>query len=313
MIVDAHTHILDKDWLPDLWWDALAEIYVHELQRLGTKVTKDDVKRMIFPQFYDPNGDKLLKEMDRAGIDVSIVFAVDFGLALGEPRVSIEEQNRRIAKLQDKHPDRIVALFTIDPRRPSAVDLFETAVKEWGMRGLKLHPGAGFYPNSKEVYRMLEKARELRVPVLFHTGQVVQPLRSKYCDPIYIDDLLIDFHDLTIQVAHLSFGWRYELFHMGSTKTNLVADFSGWQLTARNNPTFFCQVLREAIDAFGPDRILFGTDGPYLRAAMPDKDFVNFIRTLPEKAPAGIKFTEKEINMILGENAARIYGIEIKK
>ncbi|MBS7288363.1 MAG: amidohydrolase [Candidatus Freyarchaeota archaeon] len=309
LVVDAHTHIVDEGWMPKKWWDELAKVYVHALGEIGVSMTVDQVKSQIFPNFYDPDASKLIREMDAAGIDVSVICPLDYGLALGDPPTPIEEQNQIFAEVQKKHPKRIIAFVSVDPRRPDAEKIVRAGLEELGLRGLKLHPASGFYPNDPCVYKLLSIAKEFNVPVLFHTGQIVQPLRSKYCNPIYLDDVLLDFPELTVQAAHMSFGWRHELFHMGATKTNLVVDFSGWQIIARSNFKTFCEALRECMDEFGASRVLFGTDGPYLRAAMPDKDFVEAVKNLPKKAPEGITFTEKEIEAIMGGNAKRIYKL----
>ena len=76
---------------------------------------------------------------------------------------------------------------------------------------------------------------------------------------------------------------------------------------AKVNYRKFCQVLRQALDRLGKDRVLFGTDNPFVAALMPTKEYADLIKDLPKQAPDGIVFTEAEINAILGENAARLY------
>ena len=39
------------------------------------------------------------------------------------------------------------------------------------------------------------------------------------------------------------------------------------------------------------------------------KDYIQLIKDLPYKAPAGIHFTKAEVDAILGENAASLLGI----
>ena len=247
--------------------------------------------------------------MDRAGIDMTVILIQDFGLALGEPKVSIEEQNQIYAEIQKKYPNRILAFAGVDPRRPIAEELIRKSFEDWNMSGLKFNSSSGFYPNSKEVYKLLDIAKEFKKPVLFHTGEMVTPLRSKFCDPIFLDDVCIDYPDLWIQAAHMGFGWRHNLFHLGSCKPNLTVDIAGWQGSARDNYYEFCSTLRLCLDEFTSERVLFGTDNPYFRAILPDKKFVNLIKRLPTKAPEGIKFTQEEVDFILGGNAQRIFGI----
>lgn len=309
MIVDFHYHVVDREWYHENWWNGLAQSAVPVLRSVGIEMNAEQIEEIMVPQISDPTGEKLISNMDQAGVDTTVILPLDFGIEVGEPSVSYHEQNRIFADLQKKHPGKIVAFAGVDSRRPDAKNVIRRAIEEWGCRGLKLHPGSGYYPNNRDTYQLLEDIADLKVPILFHTGQVTMPLRSKYCDPIYLDDLLLDFPELTFVAAHLSFGWREGLFHMAGTKANLMVDISGWQPTAARNPKEFCHTLRRALDSFGSERVLFGTDGPYYQAIMPDKEFINLIQNLPEKAPDGLKFTREEIDAVLGGNAKRLLGL----
>jgi predicted TIM-barrel fold metal-dependent hydrolase len=311
MIIDAHCHLTDKNWHADRWWDEIAKIYAIGLKHKGLgEMSLDMIKGKLFKPLYDPNGKDLLKQMDRAGIDKTVVFALDTGLAIGEPEVPIEEQNRVLSEVQEKNPERIISYVTIDPRRPKAEEFVRKAFVEWNMKGLKIHPSSGFYPNSKETFKLLNIASEFKKPVVFHTGQIAQPLRSEFTNPIYLDDVCLKYPDLTIQASHMGWGWGQVLFFLGLFKTNIVVDFSGWQHTAMTDYEKFCVTLRDCMNRVTPERVLFGTDNPYLRAAMPDKTWVQMVKDLPEKAPKGIEFTEEEVELILGGNAQRIFGID---
>jgi predicted TIM-barrel fold metal-dependent hydrolase len=294
------------------WWNELAKLYVKPIkQLLGMDMTPQQLIDQLLPSLLDPTGEKLIAQMKNAGIDMTVACALDYGLALGDPKVSIEEQNQIFAGIQKKYPKKILAFASVDPRRPNADKLIRRCFEEWKMSGLKLHPASGFYPNSKEVYKLLDIAREFKKPVLFHTGQIVQPLRSKYCAPMFLDDVCLDFPELWIQAAHMGFGWRYELYHMGSCKMNLTVDFSGWQQIAKNNYHEFCASLRECLDEFTPERVLWGTDGPLLEVVMSSKDYIQIIKDLPVKATEeGIKFTQEEVDLMLGGSAQKIFGVK---
>jgi predicted TIM-barrel fold metal-dependent hydrolase len=107
----------------------------------------------------------------------------------------------------------------------------------------------------------------------------------------------------------MSEGWSGNLFCMAHYKPNLATDFSRWQIAARNDYPHFCKCLREALDSFGAERVIFGTDGPYLRLFLADRDYVQMIKDLPTQAPEGISFTEAEVEAVLGGNAKRILGL----
>jgi hypothetical protein len=153
---------------------------------------------------------------------------------------------------------------------------------------------------------VLEKVAELGVPLTCHTGQLgAAPLRGKYGDPIHLDDVTQEFPNLTITAGHMAFGWHEQLFYLAGLKYNIMTDVSAWQDVAKFNFRKFCTVLRQALDRLGKDRVLFGTDNPFVSALMSTKEYADLIKGLPQNAPEGIAFTEDEVNAILGGNAAR--------
>ena len=312
MIIDAHCHLADEKWLPAKWWERIALVAVPILEKMGmVGVTPEAILKDILPgMLFDPSGEKQLQAMDEAGIDKAVLFTVDYGVLLGEATVPIEDVNKAFADLGRKYPDRFITLVNVDTRRPNALDLVKRAVDEWGMRGLKLHPASGFYPNDKATYAVLEFIAEKKLPVVTHTGAIVQPLYSKYCDPIWLDEVCVDFPELNVVAAHMGHGYRDQLFHLGACKTNLWTDISDNQRRAAHEYDIFVKAVRSALDNFSAERVMFGTDGPYLRTVLSDADYVRLIKDLPQKSPDGITFTEEEIQAVLGGNAARLFNID---
>lgn len=310
MIIDIHTHLFVEGWLPRGFFHGVARFITHEFKKQGIHQSNEEVGDALLEGSSDPDAAMLLAEMEEAGIDVSVIFPVDFGLALGDPEVSISEVNRLYAELGRKHPDKLIPFATVDPRREGAADLFEKCVTDWGMRGLKLHPSAGFYPNQKEVYPLLETAQAHNLPVIIHSGSMMVPLRSKYSQTIHLDDLGVDFPDLPIIAAHAGgmFGHR-QMLSLMSIKLNFMADFSAWQIYAQRDYNGFCRALRDFLNFTEPERILFGSDSPSFRSIMSNADWVQLIRDLPKKSPDGITFTEDEIGLVLGGNAQRLLGL----
>jgi len=304
MIVDIHCHIWTKEWLPSRFVEELARLLA---PLMGTPLEK--IEQDFLPQYWDPDGEKLLQRMDQAGIDKAVILPLDFGLGMGEPQVSIEEQNRAYAQIAQKYPDRLIPFASIDPRRPNSPDLLKRWVEEWGLKGLKLHPAAGFYPNEKIAYQLIERAAEMNLPLIVHTGPVPPPLRSKYCQPIHLDDIMVDFPRLKVNAAHLGFCWWSELASLASMNLNLCIDIAGWQPVAHHNYHNFCLTLRHVLDTAGPAKVHFGTDGPVFAPLLPDRDFIQLIKDLPEKAPPGLSFTREEVEGILGNNARSFLGI----
>jgi predicted TIM-barrel fold metal-dependent hydrolase len=310
MIIDIHTHLFVDGWVPKEFFHGVARFITHENAKQGIHQSNEEVGDYLLQAGSDPDAEMLLAEMAEAGIDKSVIFPVDFGLTLGDPEVPIDEVNRRFAELGKRHPDKLIPFCSVDPRREGAADLFEKCVCEWDMKGLKLHPCAGFYPNQKEVYPLLEIANHKKLPVIIHSGHMMVPLRSKYSQVIHLDDLGVDFPDLPIIAAHAggSFGYKQMLSLMG-IKVNIMADVSSWQVYVQKDYPGFCRILREFIDFTEIERIFFGSDSPSFRSMMSNTDWIQLIRDLPRNAPEGIDFTEAEIKLILGGNAQRLLGL----
>lgn len=310
MIVDIHTHLFGKGWIPKEFFYGIARFITHEFAKNGIQESNEAVGESIMETSDDAEAESLLAEMDESGIDKSVLLPIDFGLVMGDPEVSIEQVNKNHAALAQKHPDRLIAFAGVDPRRETAVDIFKKCIEEWGMKGLKLHPTCGFYPNQKEVYPLLEKAFEWKIPVIIHSGSMMVPLRSKYSQPIHFDDLGADFPDLPIIAAHSGGVFGYpQMISVMNTKLNILSDISAWQIVATKNYSFFCRALRELMDFTEPERILFGSDSPSFRSVMAGKDWVRLIKDLPQKATEGTTFKEEEISALLGGNAQKLLNL----
>jgi len=307
MIIDIHTHLFGA---PRKFFHGVARYITHEFAKQGIHESPEEIGDSLMESGDDPEAEGLLAVMELAGIDKSVLLPADFGLELGEAELSIEEINKSYAQLAQKHPDRLIAFVGVDPRRTNALDIFKKGIEEWGMRGLKLLPSSGFYPNQKEVYPLLEKACEWKIPVLIHSGATMVHMRSKYSQALYFDDLAVDFPHLPIIAAHgggvLDHAQMLSIMHL---KLNIMIDISGWQITATKNYPYFCRTLREFMDFTEPERIFFGSDRPGLSTVMSNEDWVALIRNLPQKAANGITFKEEEITALLGTNAQKLLNL----
>jgi predicted TIM-barrel fold metal-dependent hydrolase len=302
MIIDVHTHLCDRDGVAKPFWDGWVEVSALRVNRPVEKIQKR------LPEFWDISGDMIVKDMDAAGIDKSVLLAIDWGLArhLGELKLSVEEINRVYADAVKKHPRRLIAFAGIDPRRNDAVSLIEKFLNEWGMKGIKLHTAAGFYPNDKACYHIYEKALEYGIPVLLHTGEVLKPLYFKYCQPIYVQEVAVDFPDLPIILAHTGGCWYPEAVAICNNSTNVYLDLSVWQPRLLR-PLEFYRALRTLLDSLPWQRVLFGSDYPFLKLLVNQERWVKAFTELPDWVKErGIEFRDEEIGGIMGGNAARL-------
>lgn len=305
-IVDVHSHLWAEDWLPERWWTNLVDIVVRENEKQGQHIDRSTVRDRYLPTYWDPDGEQLLARMDEAGIDRQVVFPIDWGLHLGDPPTPIEDVNRHVADIAADHAE-LDSFATIDPRRDGAVEFLERALGDWGMTGLKLHPTAGFHLHDEETYRLLEVATDYDVPLLTDSGPISAPLYSKYSRPIHVDEVLVDFPDLPVIVAHMSLGWWRDLLAIADMKvnTNLHVDVSGWQERAPHAPEEFATAVRGFVDALGADRVHFGTDDPVFDPVYPKEDWIAHVEGLADR-DADPTFTRAEVAAILGGGASSL-------
>lgn len=81
-------------------------------------------------------------------------------------------------------------------------------------------------------------------------------MRLKYSNPMYIDDVAVDFPDMKIILAHPSFPWQEEALSVATHKPNVYIDLSGW------SPKYFPPILVRYVNTILQDKMLFGSDWP---------------------------------------------------
>lgn len=306
-VIDAHTHLYGAEMAPPYWYEAMAA-YGSTLS--GRPAA--EVRRTIEEDWFDPNGDRLVADMDSAGIERSVVYLLDFGLYGGvDDAVSLERRYELFASAVARHPDRLVFYGGIDPRRPDAVRLIERAHAGLGLAGVKIWPPAGVYPNEPSCYRIYERCAELGLPVVIHTGQEIGPLRSECTQPIFADQPANDFPELTFVLAHAGMAWWQEAAEIAWHHHNVILDIAYWQAKYLRSPERFAEELRGLITTAGKRRVIFGTDWPALRKVRrvkPDT-WVKVLRSLPDEPLGGVSFEREEIDLLLGGNAEAALGL----
>ena len=227
----------------------------------------------------------------------AVIFPVDAERETGYRRYN----NYEVAEAAAKHSDILIPFASIDPAKGKlgareARDL----VENHGIQGFKFHPTMqGFYPNDRNAYTLYEAIADTGKPALFHTGQTGvgsgmpggNGMRLKYSNPMYIDDVAVDFPDMPIILAHPSFPWQEEALSVATHKPNVYIDLSGW------SPKYFPPILIRYANTMLREKMLFGSDWPMIA---PEKWLAAF-----EKA----EFRDEVRPLILKENAMRLLGV----
>jgi uncharacterized protein len=224
----------------------------------------------------------------------AVIFEIDAETTSGEPYVG----NDYVASIVQKYPEQFMGFASVDPWKGKlAIRELERSVKDLGLRGLKLHPTTqAFFPNDTRFYPLWQKATELGIPVLFHSGQTGVGsgtpggggYKLKYAHPLLLDDVAADFPDLTIIMAHPAVPWQEEQLAVALHKGNVYIDLSGW------SPKYFRPVLVQYISSLLKEKALFGSDYPVLQ---PDRWLRDFDQ---------LELKEEVRRKILLENAQKV-------
>jgi len=306
VIIDVHYHFVRLPADEGMARNML-EGLLSGAERLGMKKSLDEVMPLYRDYMDDTQCDKLVKRMDASGINITVINVVD-NIDFGLDNERVMHINRYCSKAAAKHPGRIIALAGIDPRRPDAPALFRQCIEEFSMKGLKWHPDDGYYPNSEESYAVLEVANEFGLPLLTHCSPLPTS-RAKYAHPIHLDDITIDFPNIDIIAAHMGYMWWRDWAALAQFKKNIYGDLAMWDLMAESRPKIFRRYLREILDMVGPDQVLFASDGPMHEPHVSKQRWVEIIKALSTDSADGIKFSDEEVEAILGGNAARVFKL----
>jgi predicted TIM-barrel fold metal-dependent hydrolase len=137
----------------------------------------------------------------------------------------------------------------------------------------------------------------------------MKPLHFKYCQPIYVQEVAMDFPELPIVLAHTGGCWYPEAVAICNNSTNVYLDLSLWQ-SRLLRPLEFYRALRALLDSVSWQRVLFGSDYPYLKLLVSQERWVKAFTEIPDCIKeSGIEFRNEEIEGIMGGNAARILGL----
>jgi uncharacterized protein len=159
--------------------------------------------------------------------------------------------NREVARIVRRDPRRFYGYAMVHPSRDAGrVDLMvREAVERWGFRGIKVHRH-----DARITREICETARRLAVPILYDVMGEASG----------IDLIAPEYPDVSFIIPHLgsfSDDWRAQrvVVDQLGRYPNVHADTSGVRRF---------DLLVEAVAAGGPEKILFGTDGPWLHPAV---------------------------------------------
>lgn len=225
----------------------------------------------------------LIERCDRAGIEKCVVHSV------ATKPGQVPKINAFLSQTAAQYPDRFIPFGTV---HQDCEDM-EAVVDELcalGFKGIKLHPviqGAAL--NDPRFMRLYEACRG-RLMILFHAGDD----RCIHSNPDQIVPVLQAFPDITFIGAHLGgyLVWDEAVQKLAGKFDNLYVDCSSSSFTMTRDR------FRGYIEAFGTDRVVYGSDYPMW-------DTAKEVKVLTE-----LGFSDRILSDIYWNNAARILNIE---
>jgi len=199
-----------------------------------------------------------LKFMDVSGIDramlINYVAPEVIGFTSGV--------NQWVADYVQEDETRLLSCGSLHPRHTTNVLADVEQILRLGLKMIKIHPPHQLlFPNDylsgvKELEIIYRAAEANGVPVMFHTGTSIFPgARNKYGDPIYVDDVAVDFPKLKILLAHGGRPlWMQTAFFLVRRHPNVYLDISG--IPPKTLLKYFPRLDEIA------HKTLFGTDWP---------------------------------------------------
>lgn len=223
----------------------------------------------------------LLGEMDRAGIDVSVIQPVATNAR------SVSKVNEWAASLAS---ERMVPFGAMHPDLEDPAAEIER-MKALGLRGFKLHPEfQEFAPDEPRLRPVFSAAESLGMIVLIHAG--ADPAYSTVRGSATAFVRMLDAHPaLTAILAHLGGyeHWEQVREHLVGRDVYLDTAYTLGHLPDEE----FVAIVRE----HGVERVMFGTDAPW----------TDSVRELEHMRSLG--FSGDELDRLLWRNAAELLGM----
>lgn len=242
-VTDVHVHIQP--------WRQLTPA-VMDVMRRG----KEEHWNFLLAIMDDPRA--LLEVMDRSGIwRVGIVNYPSPDLMGFD-----DSTNAFAARYAEADRTRILPYGGVHPRFVKDPAAAVDELVAMGTRCLKIHPSHqlvhanGYVMGLDALGRIYRRCEERGLPVMVHTGTSVFPgARNRFGNPLELDDVAVDFPDLTIIMAHGGRPlWMDEAFFVLRRHGNVYLDVSG--IPPLKLPEYFPRLGEIA------DRVLWGTDWP---------------------------------------------------
>jgi predicted TIM-barrel fold metal-dependent hydrolase len=246
MINDAHCHFFSTPFFASLGGDAA-------LAKLGWEA----------PGTAEALADRWVAELDRHQVSRATLIA------------SVPGDAASVAAAVNRHRQRFVGFFMVDPAQADAPDKAATALRDRGMRAICLFPAMHRYSMQDDrARRIVEVAAAVPGTAVFvHCGVLsvgvrkrlglASPFDIRFGNPLDLHAIALGHPEVPIIIPHFGAGMLREALMVADLCPNVVLDSSSSNGWIKYVGLSLATVFRQALSVVGPDRLLFGSDSSF--------------------------------------------------
>ncbi|MGC6512681.1 MAG: amidohydrolase family protein [Parvibaculales bacterium] len=199
--------------------------------------------------------------------DVSMTLALMDAAGIGKMLISAWQaphrdmiSNDEVADFVGQSNGRLVGVGSVDVSRPmEAVAEIRRCILELGFKAIRVLPWLCERPPTDRLfYPVYTACTDLGVPFCTQIGHTGPLMPSEVGRPIYLDQVALDFPDLTIVGGHIGYPWTEEAIAVATKHENVYIDTSAY--TAKRFPDELVRYLKSN----GAGKVLFGTNYPMI-------------------------------------------------
>ncbi|NRS15538.1 amidohydrolase [Brevibacillus sp. HB1.4B] len=329
MRVDFHTHIIPED-VPNLTERFHGERWpvLHRTCTCGANImVGGKVFREVTDQVWDPQ--KRIYDMQREGVDMQVLSPIPVTFSYWAPAAEAEVmariQNDFIAETVNQHPNHFIGLGTVTLQDTEvAIREMDRCMHELGLRGIEI--GTNVNGNNLDdpgLIPFFEMCQTWDVPLFVHPWETLGRERMPRHNLMYTVGMP---SETALAAASLILGGVIEKFprlkicfaHGGGSFPFILPRLDqGWKvwphLRLTDQPPsvyakqfYFDSLTYDPLNIpymmkrFGEDRIMMGSDYPFLLRETPPGDVIDHT----------LELTDGQKRALLGENALRFLNIK---
>jgi len=296
-VIDFHSHFFSRPFFETL--AAQSPLPGTVESRLQAVADRTGIE--IPPPGVRAHVDRWIAELDAAGVDHMVTFA------------SVPEEAPAVAEAIRLASGRLSGCALLNPQADGALETLRGHFEERGFKGVLLFPAMHhFLLHDGGFGALLELLDENEAIVYVHCGVLVVKLRDLiglprpydlfFANPLHVVPAANRAPRAKFVIPHFGAGFFRETLMAGAQCENIHVDTSSsnsW-IRTQSHGMNLREVFARALEVFGEERVLFGTDSGTFPAGW-RRDRLEEQRGIVEDLGAGT-------DLVFGGNARRLLG-----